>query len=44
MKAKTKARKMKSPLIDKEVTIPAKPARAAVKITALKTLKDAVAK
>lgn len=37
-----KERKMLSPLIDKEVIIAAKPARLAVKLTALKPLKDMV--
>lgn len=41
-KKATKARKMVSPLTGQEVTIAAKPARFAVKLTALKTLKEMV--
>lgn len=43
-KKPTKERLMHSPLIGKEVTINAKPARMAVKLTALKGLKDLVNK
>lgn len=41
-KKATKSRKMVSPLTGKEVSIPGKPARHAVKISALKQLKEAV--
>lgn len=41
-KRATKARKMVSPLTGQEVTIAGKPARHAVKISALKVLKEAV--
>lgn len=41
-KKATKARKMVSPLTGQEVTIAGKPARHAVKISALKVLKEAV--
>lgn len=41
-KKATKARKMVSPLTGQEVVIPGKPARMAVKVSALKTLKAAV--
>lgn len=41
-KKATKARKMVSPLTGQEVVIAAKPARYAVKLTALKTLKEMV--
>ena len=41
-KKATKSRKMISPLTGQEVVIPGKPARNAVKISALKTLKTAV--
>lgn len=42
MKKKTKARKMTSPLTGTEVTIPAKPARRAIKVVILKSLKEQV--
>lgn len=42
-KKPTKARKMVSPLTGQEVTIAGKPARHAIKISALKVLKEAVA-
>ncbi len=42
-KKATKARKMVSPLTGQEVTIAGKPARHAIKISALKVLKGAVA-
>lgn len=42
-KKATKARKMVSPLTGQEVTIAGKPARHAIKISALKVLKQAVA-
>lgn len=41
-KKATKARNMVSPLTKQEVVIPAKPARSAIKLTALKSLKTAV--
>jgi nucleoid DNA-binding protein len=41
-KKATKSRAMVSPLTGQEVVIPGKPARLAVKLTALKTLKSAV--
>jgi len=41
-KKATKARRMVSPLTSKEVTIAAKPARFAVKLSALKTLKEMI--
>lgn len=41
-KKATKARKMVSPLTGQEVTIAGKPARHAIKISALKVLKEAV--
>lgn len=41
-KKATKARRMVSPLTGQEVTIAAKPARYAVKLTALKTLKEMI--
>jgi nucleoid DNA-binding protein len=41
-KKATKARRMISPLTGQEVTIAAKPARFAVKLTALKTLKEMI--
>lgn len=42
-KKSTKPRTMTSPLTGQEVVIPAKPARSAIKLTALKVLKDTVA-
>ncbi|MDB6095983.1 MAG: DNA-binding protein [Francisellaceae bacterium] len=41
-KKATKARTMVSPLTNKEVVIPAKPARTGIKVTALKSLKVAI--
>ena len=41
-KKATKARRMVSPLTGQEVTIAAKPARFAVKLTALKTIKEMI--
>jgi len=43
-KPATKARKMISPFSGEEITVKAKPARNTVKITALKSLKEAVTK
>ena len=43
-KKATKSRKMVSPLTGKEVAIPAKPPRAAIKVTVLKVLKEMVEK